>query len=131
MENPQNSLVALQSRFVWLVKLLERANIHVSCPMIQLMKLVFLSFHFKLQLLLGHTKIFKVAFWMRKHLSMTLKRTWVWSTSQRVAKLDLGALSPRERVTKVKTTIRKRNKDGEMKWQGSKDLKSTQYLDCV
>jgi hypothetical protein len=32
MENPQNSLVAMQSRFVWLVKLLERAKIPVPCP---------------------------------------------------------------------------------------------------
>ena len=68
---------------------------------------------------------------MRKHLSKTLKRTWIWATSNRIATLDLGPLLPSERVTKVKTTIRKKNKNGEVKWQGSKDLKATQHLDSI
>ena len=68
---------------------------------------------------------------MRKHLSKTLKRTWIWSTSNRIAKLDLGPLLPWERVTKVKTTIRKKDKNGQVKWLGSKDLKATQHLDST
>ena len=68
---------------------------------------------------------------MRKHLSKTLKRTWIWSTSHRIAKLDLGPLLPSEQVTKVKTTIRKKDKNGQVKWQGSKDLKATQHLDSI
>lgn len=31
MENPQNSLVAFQSRFAWLVQLLEKLHIPVPC----------------------------------------------------------------------------------------------------
>jgi hypothetical protein len=143
MENPQNSLVAMQSRFVWLVKLLERAKIPVPCPY----AVLYISWwcHWITQILSTHsshwfiltlhdwfdTKIFKIAFWMRKHLSKTLKRTWICSTSNRIAKLDLGPLLPWERVTKVKTTIRKKDKNGQVKWQGSKDLKATQHLDST
>lgn len=77
------------------------------------------------------TKFFKVAFWMRKHLAETWKRTWLWSTSSRVGALDLGTLQPAERATMVKTTIRKKDRDGNVKWQGSKDLKSTQHFDSI
>lgn len=45
MENPQNSLVAMQNRFVWLVKLLERANIPVPCLYAVLYQLVVLLNH--------------------------------------------------------------------------------------
>ena len=76
----------------------------------------------------GAIKVFKVAFWMRKHLAMTWKRTWIWGTSNRIASLDLGPLLKSEKPMTVKTTIRKKNKHGEVKWQGSKALKDTQYF---
>ena len=72
---------------------------------------------------------YKTAFWMRKHLAMTWKRTWVWSTSPRIASLDLGAMTPEERVTSVRTTKRWRTRDGDIKWQGTAELKATQQLD--
>jgi hypothetical protein len=74
-------------------------------------------------------KMFRVAFWMRKHLAMTWKRTWVWSTSQSVEALDLGPLLPSEKKTSVQTTKRWVGKDGKKKWQGTDKLKATQYLD--
>ena len=77
------------------------------------------------------SKVFKTSFWMRKHLAATWKRTWVWSTSERIRALDLGRLLPTERETKVKTTVRKRDKDGKMKWQGSRALKGTQHFDGI
>ena len=53
------------------------------------------------------TKIFKASFWMRKHLALTWKRTWMWATT-------------------VKTTNRTKGKDGKTKWQGNRNLKGTQ-----
>ena len=73
--------------------------------------------------------MFKIAFWMKKHLAMTWKRTWMWSTSPRVSQLDLGPLLPSEKVSTVQTTKRKKTKDGKVKWQGTKDLKGTQFFD--
>ena len=75
------------------------------------------------------TKFFKCAFWMRKHLSLTWKRTWVWATSERICALDLGSLEPSERATTVKTTIRKKDSSGRVKWQGSENLKGTRHFD--
>lgn len=76
-----------------------------------------------------NTKMFKIAFWMKKHLAMTWKRTWMWSTSPRVSRLDLGPLLPSEKVSTVQTTKRKKTQDGKVKWQGTKDLKGTQFFD--
>ena len=72
------------------------------------------------------TKIFKASFWMRKHLALTWKRTWMWANSNRIEQLDLGPLSPSERVTTVETTKRTKGKDGKTKWQGNRNLKGTQ-----
>ena len=74
------------------------------------------------------SQVFKTAFWMRKHLALTWKRTWIWSTSPRVRNLDLGPLLPSEKSTTVKTTRRWTNKDGKKKWQGTRALKGTQYF---
>ena len=71
------------------------------------------------------SKFFKTAFWMRKHLALTWKRTWFWSTSRRIENLDLGPLLPEEKQTTVKTTKRWKQ-DGKTKWQGTKALKGTQ-----
>jgi hypothetical protein len=68
---------------------------------------------------------------MRKHLAATWKRTWLWSTSSRIRALDLGQLLPSERKTLVKTTIRKKGRDGKVKWQGSRALKGTQHFDSI
>ena len=76
--------------------------------------------------LLLESEMYKTSFWMRKHMSMTWKRTWLWSTSWRVRDLDLGPLLPSEKVTLVKTTKRWK-KDGKTKWQGTGALKGTQW----
>lgn len=76
------------------------------------------------------TKMFKIAFWMKKHLSMTWKRTWFWSTSKRISSLDLGQLLPSERTSSVKTTKQTIGKNGKRQWQGTKALKGTQCFDC-
>ncbi len=154
MENPHNSLIALHERFAWLVTLLQSHSIpvlwlqqiiyhmfydkcssrpiyhmfyHISyvlsyiiCFMIKPHILSGCSF-----LLLLESELYKCAFWMRKHMAMTWKRTWLWSTSWRIRDLDLGPLLPSERVTQVKTTKRWK-KDGKTKWQGTKALKGTQ-----
>lgn len=70
-------------------------------------------------------EMYKTAFWMRKHLSFTWKRTWYWSTSPSIKNLDLGPMTASEKVTSVKTTKRW-VADGKKKWQGTKDLKATQ-----
>ena len=85
----------------------------------------------KATFVVDRSKVFKTSFWMRKHLAATLKRNWVWSKSKRIQALDLGQLLPTERKTTVKTTVRKRDKDGNMKWQGSRALKGTQCFDGI
>ncbi|CAK9090383.1 Uncharacterized protein SCF082_LOCUS42631 [Durusdinium trenchii] len=97
MENPQNSLVATQGRFAWLVELLSGQNI----------------------------SMYKIQFWMRKHLALTWKRTWVWSSSRRIRALDLGPMTASERSCSVQTTKRYK-KEGKQKWHGTKALKQTQ-----
>ena len=72
------------------------------------------------------TKIFKASFWMRKHLALTWKRTWMWANSKLIEQLGLGPLQPSERLTTVKTTKRTKGKDGKTKWQGNRNLKGTQ-----
>ena len=87
-----------------------------------------------LQLQVPHalaSQVFKTAFWMRKHLAVTWTRTWIWSTSPSVRNLDLGPLLPSEKATTVKTTRRWTNKDGKKKWQGTRNLKGTQYFACT
>eukprot|EP00435_Cladocopium_sp_Y103_P032526 s2049_g8.t1 len=42
-------------------------------------------------------QVYKVAFWMRKHKALTWKRTWIWSISEIIERLDLGPLSQDER----------------------------------
>ena len=71
------------------------------------------------------SKFFKTAFWMRKHLALTWKRTWFWSTSSRIQNLDLGPMLPKEKETTVQTTKRWKE-NGKTKWQGTKDLRGTQ-----
>ena len=114
MENPANSLIAMHPRFCWMVKLLQSDNIPAICltlghetkvidPIVfgisMALTCMYMIYHFR-------TQVFKCAFWMRKHLAMTWKRTWVWSTSKRIRELDLGPMTAEEKVTTVKTTKR-------------------------
>ena len=71
------------------------------------------------------TKTYKVAMWMRKFLSPTLKRTWLWSTSPAIRALDRGPLLPSEKTSTVQTTNRS-VKNGKKQWCGNKNLKPTQ-----
>ena len=111
LENPQNSLIGLQPRFVWMVRHLQLLGIpdpseHVC--------------------IVCRAEVYKVAFWMRKHHAMTFKRTWIWSLSTRISNLDLGRMSPQERVTHVRTAKHYKDKNGKWKWKGTKALKETQ-----
>lgn len=64
-------------------------------------------------------------------MALTWKRTWVWANSSWIRELDLGPLLPAERPTTVKTTKRKKTADGKVKWQGTAQLKGTQFFDCI
>lgn len=78
------------------------------------------------------------AFWLwglqgelldEKHKALTWKRTWIWSTSPIIQRLDLGCLTAEERPTTVKTTTSWTDpKTGKKKFQGNRHLKGTQYL---
>ena len=57
------------------------------------------------------TKTFKVSMWMRKFKSYTWKRTWLWSTSQEIARLDLGPMTSQERETAI-TTVDRQERNG-------------------
>ena len=74
-------------------------------------------------------EVYKVSFWMKKHKALTWKRTWIWSTSPIIQRLDLGCLTAEERPTTVKTTTSWTDpKTGKKKFQGNRHLKGTQYL---
>lgn len=75
--------------------------------------------------------MFKVAFWMKKHLSLTWKRTWMWSPSRLIEELDLGALSPSEKTCEVRTAKTWVDSKGKKRWQGTRELKGTQQLDYM
>ena len=79
----------------------------------------------------GSSKMFKVAFWMKKHLSLTWKRTWMWSQSRLIEELDLGALSPSEKTCEVRTAKTWVDSKGKKRWQGTRELKGTQQLDYM
>lgn len=75
-------------------------------------------------------EVFKVSFWMRKHKALTWKRTWIWSTSSLISKLDLGPLLAHEKPCDVKTTKQWIDpKTGRKRFQGTRNLRSTQCLD--
>lgn len=125
MENPQNSLVALHDRWVWLLNTLLRFGIqaHHSCYKY----MCFSHFPSWFLLLSLPCQVFKVSFWMRKHAALTWKRTWVWCTSDIIQRLDLGPLNTEERVCQVKTTKQwVCPKTGKKKFQGNRNLKGTQ-----
>ena len=69
---------------------------------------------------------YKVAMWMRKFRSFTWKRTWLWSTSPEIYRLDLGPMTSSERQTECSTTVRSINKDGKACWTANENLKPTQ-----
>lgn len=71
-------------------------------------------------------KMYKTAFWMKKHGGMTWKRTWMWGSSPHIECLDLGPLLPAEKPTEVRTTKTWIDKDGKKRWQGTDQLKGTQ-----
>ncbi len=55
-----------------------------------------------------------------------MKRTVIYSNLKETRRLDLGKLLASERRSEVKTYVT-RVKDGRVKYQGSKALKSTQH----
>lgn len=71
---------------------------------------------------------FKVSFWMRKFGSMSFKRTWIWSISNRIGSLDLGSLTEREKRGTVPTTTRYKDKNGKVRFKGNANLKRSQYF---
>lgn len=130
LENPQNSLIALHSRHIWFVNLLMSYGIHVPWlyPLTGTCANCIIEITNHKVAPVSCAEFFKVAFWMRKHMAITWKRTWVWGTSKVIGDLDLGPLHPSERPTVVKTTKRWVGKDGKRRWQGTKSLKTTQLL---
>lgn len=74
------------------------------------------------------TKIYKIAFWMRKYGSMSWKRTWLWSNSKSVAKLDMGAMIAAEKALAKPTTTKYKDKTGKTKFKGNSSLKTSQTL---
>ena len=72
------------------------------------------------------TKTYKTSFWMRKYGALSFKRTWVWSSSKRIASLDQGPLSEAEKKGCVQTTSKYRDKAGKLRFQGDSNLKRSQ-----
>lgn len=74
------------------------------------------------------SKTYKIGFWMRKYASMSWKRTWVWSSSNRIHELDLGPLTTDEKNKSKTLTTRYRDSKGKVKFQGNSSLKRSQRL---
>ena len=68
---------------------------------------------------------YKVSMWMRKFQSFTWKRTWLWSSSDRIYRLDLGPLTQEEKENSARTVTRTM-KDGKECWTANDNLKPTQ-----
>ena len=68
---------------------------------------------------------------MRKFKAMTWKRTWLWSSSPHIEKLNLGPMTPEERVCEIKTTTSSVDKEGKKRFSGNKNLKGTQHLGLI
>ncbi|CAK9088197.1 unnamed protein product [Durusdinium trenchii] len=98
MENPALSLIALHPRYIWVVDRLAEFGI------------------------LTH----KVSFWMRKYLSMSWKRTWVWGNTRRIAGLDLGPMTDQEREDSEPTTTTYIDAAGKKRFKGNPNLKRSQ-----
>ena len=117
LENPMNSLIGLHDRHVWMVKLLSRAGIPEP---------------WTLESVHETTKFYKTSFFMKKHMSLTWKPTWLWSTSSRIRELDLGPLTAEERrKSEVETTVRYVGKDGKRRFKGTAALKGTQCAGSI
>ncbi|CAE7227590.1 unnamed protein product [Symbiodinium sp. CCMP2456] len=99
LENPQGSLIALHNRYVQFLRTL------LAC---------------------GVTT-YKVSMWMRKFQSFTWKRTWLWSSSDLIYRLDLGPLTEEEKANSVKTVTRT-TQNGKECWTANDKLKPTQLL---
>ena len=70
-------------------------------------------------------EVYKQAFWMKKYGHKTLKRTWLWSTSEAVKLFDLGKCGPGE-VCEFKTTQQWTDATGKNRFSGNGNLKKTQ-----
>ncbi|CAK9010588.1 unnamed protein product [Durusdinium trenchii] len=70
--------------------------------------------------------VFRCAFWMLLHGSLSSKRTVCFSNGEWIQHLDLGTLSAAQRIsqTKIEPT-RKYVRKGQQKFQGTSQLKST------
>lgn len=65
---------------------------------------------------------------MRKHSSMSWKRTWIWSISSLIGALDLGPLTAEEKETSEKTTTTYKDARGKQRFKGNSNLKKSQHL---
>lgn len=77
------------------------------------------------------TKIFKVAFWMRRYGSLSWKRTWLWGNSRHIGDLDIGPMTTQERATAQPTTTKYKDKEGKTRFKGNASLKPSQNLDLT
>ena len=134
LENPSNSLVALHGRYIQLLRMLLQVGVIVAGLGKNLFGLEVKSVCFCLAwwfqsvfaCVVGTAETYKVAMWMRKFRSFTWKRTWLWSTSPEIYKLDLGPMTSSERKTTCTTTVRSVNGDGKACWTANANLKPTQ-----
>ena len=127
LENPANSLVALHGRYIQLLRMLLQVGVIAAGLGKNLFCMEVKVFVFVWPGGFGNkAETYKVAMWMRKFRSFTWKRTWLWSTSPEIYKLDLGPMTSSERKTTCTTTVRSVNKDGKACWTANANLKPTQ-----
>ena len=74
------------------------------------------------------SKVYLVAFWMRKFGHPSLKRSLVLSNAKQICRLDRGRLTKKERATAAGSAKTYVDGRGRKRYQGTKALKNTQIL---
>lgn len=66
--------------------------------------------------------------WMKHYGHLCLKRTLLWSTSHYIREFDMGRICKRKHKSLVSTAKKYQDREGRVRYQGTRALKSTEFL---
>ena len=75
-------------------------------------------------------KVWRQCFYMKDWGHDCCKKTLLWSTSKSVGRFYRGPLPKGSHRSAVRTVIKYVDKNGKVRYKGTKALKTTQLLDC-
>lgn len=76
------------------------------------------------------TKVYKVAWWMRSFLAPSMKRTMAITNQKVLTRLGAEAVRP-QRDECIPTTERYRDREGKVRFHGTKRLKESQTFSVI